>query len=111
MHVTLPSHLSAERVNSAISFSLCNRSGVRVSASLPFEYVVSGRMNQEQESFSTCEDCGSLSFSQQWHKAFGVRLCNDCRGGYGLISKVPLRVPEALMHGTLSRPPCAPLHW
>lgn len=44
----------------------------------------------ERSSSGTCNDCGSISYSRQWETAFGpdVRLCNECKGNYSLISKV-----------------------
>lgn len=35
-----------------------------------------------------CQVCGSLTFSQEWHEAFGVILCNSCKMEESLISKV-----------------------
>lgn len=37
---------------------------------------------------SGCEKCNSLTFSQEWYKAFGVMLCTGCTRSERLISKV-----------------------
>ena len=46
------------------------------------------RNGLERSGSGTCSDCGSISYSRQWEHTFGVKLCNDCRGNYTLISKV-----------------------
>lgn len=35
-----------------------------------------------------CSECASLSYSQEYHQAFGVFLCNMCKKSENLISKV-----------------------
>ena len=35
-----------------------------------------------------CQGCDSLTFNNDWLKAFGVALCNNCRSREQLISKV-----------------------
>lgn len=35
-----------------------------------------------------CSQCASLTFNAEWHKAFGVVLCNACKRNEELISKV-----------------------
>lgn len=39
--------------------------------------------NREQ-----CQGCSSLTYDQEWHRAFGVRLCLMCKEHDDLISKV-----------------------
>lgn len=56
----------------------------------PEDYGAScaGGYEPEEEPVVGCSHCGNISFSQEWHKAFGVMLCNSCKKEEKLISKV-----------------------
>ena len=41
---------------------------------------------------SGCSKCTSLSYSDEYFKAFGVFLCNQCRRSEKLISKVSISI-------------------
>ena len=45
-------------------------------------------LEEQPEALGGCSRCPSLSFNSEWHRAFGVVLCNQCRRQEGLISKV-----------------------
>lgn len=35
-----------------------------------------------------CQGCSSLSYDQEWQRAFGVKLCLMCKANDDLVSKV-----------------------
>ena len=49
-------------------------------------------LEEQPEALGGCSRCPSLSFNSEWHRAFGVVLCNQCRRQEGLISKVGARL-------------------
>lgn len=59
--------------------------------SAPFQPPPSQEWGQQERGtgFGTgCSKCSSLSYSDEYFKAFNVFLCNQCRRGEKLISKV-----------------------
>lgn len=49
-----------------------------------------------------CTHCSSLSWNEEWHRTFSVRLCNDCKRSQRLISKVqPGRARPCVVHTTV----------
>ena len=43
---------------------------------------------EHPEAHGGCSRCPSLTFNAEWLRTFGVVLCNQCRRGEQLISKV-----------------------
>lgn len=69
------------------------------SSTLP-SWALSSERSASQEGIQSrrgCERCTSLSYSEEYHKAFGVMLCNVCRKSESLISKVCFTVCECVL--------------
>lgn len=50
-----------------------------------------------------CSKCSSLSYSDEFFKAFGVLVCNQCRKGERLVSKSAAKMQFQITDGDMAR--------